>query len=82
MGFLPLILIFVIFYFLLILPQQRKQKKHQQMIDELKIGDEIVTLGGMYGKIVEIKAETFLLEVARNTQVRVSRNAVSHKVTA
>jgi preprotein translocase subunit YajC len=80
LGFMPLILIFVIFYFLLILPQQRKQKKQQAMIDSLKSGDEIVTLGGLFGKIVEVKAETFVLEIARGTQVKISRAAISHKV--
>ena len=80
LGFMPLILIFVIFYFLLILPQQRKQKKQQAMIDALKPGDEIVTLGGLFGKIVEVKAETFVLEIANNTRVKISRAAVSHKV--
>ena len=80
LGFLPLIFIFIIFYFLLILPQQRKQKKQQGMIDNLKSGDEVVTMGGVFGKIVEVKAETFVLEIAPHTQVRISRNAVSHKV--
>ena len=82
LGFMPLILIFVIFYFLLILPQQRKQKKQQAMIDSLKPGDEIVTLGGLFGKIVEVKAETFVIEIANNTKVKISRAAVSHKVGA
>ena len=80
LGFMPLILIFVIFYFLLILPQQRKQKKQQAMIDSLKSGDEIVTLGGLFGKIVEVKAETFVLEIANNTKVKISRAAISHKI--
>jgi len=80
LGFMPLILIFVIFYFLLILPQQRKQKKQQAMIDSLKSGDEVLTLGGLFGKIVEVKAETFVLEIANNTKVKISRAAVSHKV--
>jgi preprotein translocase subunit YajC len=80
LGFMPLILIFVIFYFLLILPQQRKQKKQQAMIDGLKSGDEIVTLGGLFGKIVEVKADAFVLEIARGTQVKISRAAVSHKI--
>ncbi|MFH2067889.1 MAG: preprotein translocase subunit YajC [Candidatus Omnitrophota bacterium] len=82
LGFMPLILIFVIFYFLLILPQQRKQKKQQAMIDSLKPGDEIVTLGGLFGKIVDVKAETFVLEIASNTRVKISRAAISHKVGA
>lgn len=80
LSFLPLIFIFGIFYFLLILPQQRKQKKHQDVLDALKVGDEIVTLGGLYGKIVEVKAETFVMEIAPKIQVRISRSAVSHKV--
>ncbi|MCX5641748.1 MAG: preprotein translocase subunit YajC [Candidatus Omnitrophica bacterium] len=80
LGFMPLVLIFVIFYFLLILPQQRKQKKQQAMIDSLKSGDEVVTLGGLFGKIVEAKAETFVLEIANNTKVKISRAAISHKV--
>ena len=80
LGFMPLILIFVIFYFLLILPQQRKQKKQQAMIDSLKSGDEIVTLGGLFGKIVEVKTETFVIEIARGTQVKIGRAAISHKV--
>jgi len=80
LGFMPLILIFVIFYFLLILPQQKKQKKQQAMIDSLKSGDEILTLGGLFGKIVEVKAEAFILEIASGTKVKISRAAVSHKV--
>ncbi len=80
LGFMPLILIFVIFYFLLILPQQKKQKKQQAMIDSLKPGDEIVTLGGIFGKITDVKAETFTIEIANNTRVKISRAAVSHKV--
>ena len=81
LGFLPIFIIIGIFYFLLILPQQRKQKKHQDMIDSLKSGDEIVTVGGLYGKIVEVRAETFLVEIASNTRVRISRKAVSHKTS-
>jgi len=82
MGFMPLIFIFVIFYFLLILPQQRKQKKQQAMIESLKAGDEIVTLGGLFGKIVEVKAETFMLEIASGTKVKISRAAIGNKVGA
>ncbi len=81
-GFLPLIIIFLIFYFLLIMPQQRKQKKQQEMINNLASGDEIVTLGGLHGKIVDVKAESFVLEIAPNTRVRVSRNAVSQKLSS
>ena len=58
-------------------------KKFLDWIDDifsLKSGDEIVTLGGLYGKIVEVKAETFVLEIAGNTKVKISRAAISHKV--
>ena len=82
LGFMPLVLIFVIFYFLLILPQQKKQKKQQAMINALKPGDEIVTLGGLFGKITDVKAETFTIEIANGVKVKVSRAAVSHKVGA
>ncbi len=81
-SFLPLIIIFIIFYFLLILPQQRKQKKQQEMISNIKAGDEVVTLGGLHGKIVDVKAENFVLEIAPNTRVRIARNAVSQKLTS
>ena len=80
LSFLPLVIIFAIFYFLLILPQQRKQKKQQEMIDNLKPGEEVVLVNGIYAKIVEIKAETFVVEIAPNTKVRIVRSAVSHKV--
>ena len=52
--FLPLILIFVLFYFMLILPQQRKTKRHRKMIDSLEKGAEVVTVGGILGKVTEI----------------------------
>lgn len=81
-GFLPLIIIFLIFYFLLILPQQRKQKKQQEMIANIKSGDEVVTLGGLHGKIVDVKAESFVLEIAPNTKVRIARHAVSQKTSS
>ena len=56
--FVPLILIFVIMYFLLIRPQQKKVKEHQAMIAALRRGDEIVTQGGLIGKITKVKDET------------------------
>lgn len=79
LGFLPLVIIFVIFYVLLILPQQRKQKKHQEMLDNLKVGDEVITQGGLYGKITDAKAETFVVEIAPNVKVRIGRGAVGQK---
>lgn len=80
-AFLPLILIFVIFYFMLIRPQQKRQKQHQQMIDSLKAGDEIITSGGIYGKIDKvIDQNTFLVEIANGVKIKVVKNAISTKV--
>ncbi|MGA1862436.1 preprotein translocase subunit YajC [Deferribacter thermophilus] len=81
-AFLPLILIFVIFYFLLIRPQQKRQKQHQQMLESLKAGDEIITSGGIYGKIDKILDQnTFLVEIANGVKIKVVKNAVASKVT-
>ena len=58
--FLPLIIIFAIFYFILIRPQQQKQKKHKVMLDSIQKGDKVITIGGIYGIIKEIKGEVLL----------------------
>ena len=57
MSLLPLVLIFVVFYFLLIRPQQNKMKQHREMIENLKKGDQIVTAGGIMGKVVRVERE-------------------------
>ncbi len=76
---LPLILIFVVFWLLLIRPQQRKVREHQQMIQNLKKGDTVVTGGGIVGKIVKVDAgdNLLLLEIAPNVQVRVVRHTIA-----
>jgi preprotein translocase subunit YajC len=74
---LPLVLIFVIFYFLLIMPQQKRQKKWQQMLNELKTGDRVVTQGGIVGTIVALKDTSLHLRVPPdNLRLEVSKNAV------
>lgn len=74
---LPLVLIFVIFYFLLILPQQKRQKKWQQMLNELKTGDRVVTQGGIVGTIVALRDTSLHLRVPPdNLRLEVSKNAV------
>ncbi len=70
MGFLPLILIFVIFYFLLIRPQQKRAKEHKQMLDNLKKGDKVVLSGGEYGVIEEVKTNSVVVKIAENVRVR------------
>ena len=79
-GFLPLIIIFGIFYFLLILPQQRKQKSHQTMLESLKRGDRVVTIGGIFGKIVNIKGDIITVEIANQVRVEVARSGISRKI--
>ncbi len=79
----PLILwvaIFVVFYFLLIRPQQVQQKRYRAMLERLKKGDRVLTRGGLYGVIVEIKDNQVLLELAQNVRVRADRTAVQSVV--
>ena len=72
-SFIPLVLIFVIFYFLLIRPQQKKAKEHQEMLGKLKKNDEVMTSGGIYGKVVALTDAVATLEIAPNVRIRVHR---------
>ncbi|MCY4389699.1 MAG: preprotein translocase subunit YajC [Desulfurellaceae bacterium] len=74
--FFPLILIFIVFYFLLIRPQQQKSKAHRTMLGELKRNDEVVTVGGLYGRIMEIGEKVVTLELAQNVRIRVERSKI------
>ena len=76
-SLLPFLVILVIFYFLLIRPGQSRQKKLQQMIDNLKVGDKIVTNSGIYGTIMGFKNDRIQVRVAENVKIEMSRNAVS-----
>ena len=79
--FLPLVLVFAVFYFLLIRPQQQKAKAHREMINNLKRNDEVVTAGGLYGRVVELNEKIVTLEVAPNVRVRVDRPRIDEIVT-
>lgn len=63
-SFLPLILIFVLMYFMMIRPQRKKQKEEQKMRDSLRVGDEITTIGGICGRVVNIKEDTLVIETS------------------
>ena len=76
LGVLPLIIIFVVFYFLLIRPQQKKQKEHQEMISTLELGNEVVTAGGLLGKIVKIGDQYLQLEISEGIKVKVQRTTI------
>lgn len=82
LSFLPFILIFVIMYFLLIRPQAKKQKEQQKMIQELKQGDEVVTIGGIHGSVAGLRDQdnTVILKIGENHKITIDRAAVSRKV--
>jgi preprotein translocase subunit YajC len=71
MGLLPLVLMFAIFYFLLIRPQQKKAKTHREMLNNLKRGDSVITTGGIYGRIAEIKDTGLILEVGEKEKIQI-----------
>lgn len=77
LTFLPMILIFVVFYFLLIRPQQKKAKEARAMIDALQKGDEVVTAGGVVGRISKVSDQFLGIEIAPNVEISVQRTAVS-----
>lgn len=76
-SFIPILLLFVIFYFLLIRPQQKKQKQHQALVSNLRRGDKIVTNGGLYGSVVDVKDHVIVLKVADDVKVEIVKNAVA-----
>lgn len=76
----PFIAIILIFYFLLIRPQKKRQDEHQKMIGELKKGDDVVTAGGLIGQIADVRDDHFVLKIADNVRIKVTRSSVSHKV--
>ncbi len=82
MTVFPFILIFVIMYFMVIRPQQKKSKEHQEMLKKLKKNDEVMTTGGIYGKVVDLKETVVTLEIAPNVRIRVHRPQVSDVITA
>ena len=76
MTFLPLILIIVVFYFFMIRPQMKKQKEVAAFRNSLAKGDKVVTTGGIYGKIIEMKDNTVLLQVDDNVKIKVDKAAI------
>jgi preprotein translocase subunit YajC len=76
-AFVPIILMFVIFYFLLIRPQQKKAKTQQEMINNLKKGDRVITSGGIYGLITGIDETNATIEIADKVRVKVTRGSIA-----
>ena len=78
MGLLPIILMFVVLWFLMIRPQMKKAKEHKALIDALPKGDEVVTQGGVAGRIVRIGDNFITVELAPNVEVAVQRQAIAN----
>ena len=78
--FLPIILLFVGMWFLIIAPQRKKQKAHDKMITELKTGDAIITSGGIYGSITNVKDDRFVVRVADNMKIELTKQSIGSKI--
>ena len=76
-SFVPLILIIVVFYLFFIRPQLRKTKEQRKYREALKKGDRVVTIGGIHGKITEVKESTFVVEIAPNMKITIEKSAVA-----
>ena len=76
-SFMPLILIFIIFYFLLIRPQQKRAKEHKALLESIKRGDEILTGGGIIGKVLQADQTELIVEVSTKVNVKVLRSTVA-----
>lgn len=79
-ALIPLVLLFVVFYFLLIRPQQKKVKEHKKLVESISRGAEVVTYGGLVGKIKELDDNFVELEIAENVVVKVERQNVSREL--
>ena len=77
--FLPMIALFVIMYALIIRPQQRQQKEHRQMVAAVERGDQVVTSGGLHGKVTGISDDVLTVEIAERVRVKVNRSAISNR---
>ncbi|MGM0619894.1 MAG: preprotein translocase subunit YajC [Bacteroidota bacterium] len=76
MSFLPLLLIVVVFYFFMIRPQMKRQKEVRKFRESLAKNDKVVTTGGIYGRVIEVKEATVILEIAKDVQIKVDKNGI------
>jgi len=73
--------IFAIFYFLLIRPQRKQQKEHEEMVENLQKGDEVVTVGGIIGKIIHLEDDRLVVKTSDDTRIEVERGKVGRKIS-
>ncbi len=76
-GIFMLLIMFAIFYFLLIRPQQKRAKQHKALIDALKPGDQVVTAGGLHGKIVAVQETAATVEISAGVRVKINRSSIA-----
>lgn len=81
MSFLPFILIIVVLWVLMIVPQRKRQKETKKMLEELKPKDKVVTIGGIIAEIANVKKDTIVLKIGKETKIEVRRSAISQKVS-
>ncbi len=74
-------LLIVVFYFLLIRPQKRRVEAHRELVESVQVGDEVVTIGGMYGRVRTVDEDAIHIEVADGTVIRFIKSAVARRVT-
>ena len=80
-SFLPIVLVLVVFYFLMVLPEKKRKKEFSEMINSLSVNDEIMTRGGVIGKIISLDDDSMVLESGPNkTRIRFARNSIGHKI--
>lgn len=79
-ALVPIILLFVVFYFLLIRPQQKRAKEHKTLLSALKIGDEVVTNGGVLGKVVKVDESFVNLEISKGVVVKAQKQGINQKL--
>ena len=76
-AIIPFVLVFVIFYLLIIMPSRKKQKKHQEMVEQLKPGDKIITTGGIHGSVMGVHSDKIEVKISSNVKVDVTKNAIA-----
>jgi preprotein translocase subunit YajC len=77
MGFLPILLMFVVLYFIMIRPQMKRQKETRLMLEALAVGDEVITIGGILGKVTAMKDQNVTVEIATGTEVIMQKGAIT-----
>ena len=81
-GFHPILIMFAAMYFLLIAPQRKKQKQHQKMVSELASGAHVLTSGGIYGTITNVKDDRFVLRIAEGTKIEITKNSIASVISS